>query len=202
MTYTRESVVESGLCQLVKNISWEVYNNRLESSVSEILLNSGYESEEIKLAIKVNNAWFAKCRRIRERLLLMEKRAKEHNAKMFFVTFTFNDETLSKNSEESLKVYTRRFLKKYCLDYTANVDFGKLNKRIHFHAVVVCKGVLPYKEWFEDCKYGTMKAEYIRFSQKDEEKKISKYINKLSLHAIKTTTGLKRLITCRLPYRA
>lgn len=202
MTHTRESVVESGLCQLVKSISWEIYNNQLETNVTEILLNTGYELEEINLAIKVNNAWFSKCKRIRQRLRTMEDKAKEHDAKMLFVTFTFNDETLSKNTEESLKVYTRRFLKKHCLDYLANVDFGKQNKRIHFHAVAVCKDVLPYQEWFQECNYGVMKAEYIRFENDNEEKRMSKYINKLSLHAIKTTTGLKRLITCRLPYRA
>lgn len=199
MYHTRESVVESGLCQLVKNISWEVYSNRLETNVTEILLNSGYDLESINLAIKVNNAWFSKCRRIRERLTIMEEKSKKYNAKMLFVTFTFNDETLSKNSEESLKVYTRRFLKENCLDYLCNVDFGKKNKRIHFHAVVVCKDVLPFEKWFP--KYGVMKAEYVRFKENDE-KRMSKYINKLSLHAIKTTTQLKRLITCRLPYGA
>ena len=198
MTITRESVVENGLCKLVKQLSWEVYNNQLQTSVFEILEDSGYSKEEINMAYKVNHSHFNKCNRIKKRILKMEEHKAKDNLKMFFATFTFNNETLENNSKESLKTYVRRFLKDYCIDYLANVDYGKKNGRIHFLAVCIAKDVLPYEEWYEVHNYGTLKVEYCRLDkEKNEEKKMSKYINKLSLHAIKDTTGLKRIITAR-----
>lgn len=198
MTITRESVVENGLCSLVKQLSWEVYNNQLQTTVFDILQDSGYSKEEINLAYKVNHSHFNKCNRIKKRILKMEELKEKDNLKMFFATFTFNNETLEKNSKESLKTYVRRFLKDYSIDYLANVDYGKKNGRIHFHAVCISKDVLPSKKWFEDYKYGTLVVEYCRLDkEKNEEKKMSKYINKLSLHAIKDTTGMKRIITAR-----
>ena len=197
MTITRESVVENGLCNLVKSLSWEIYSNNLETDAKTILLNSGYNLEEINMALKVNNSWFNKCYRIKKRIIKMENEKQKDNLKMFFATFTFNDETLKKNSKESLKTYVRRFLKDYCIDYLANVEYGKKNGRIHFHAVCIAKDVLPYNIWYEEHKYGALVVEHCRFDEKTTEKRLSKYINKLSLHAIKDTTGMKRIITCR-----
>ena len=198
MNYTRESVVQNGLCSLLKSLSWEIYSNNLETDAKTILLNSGYDIDEINLAIKVNNSWFAKCHRIKKRIIKMENEKQKDNLKMFFATFTFNDDTLEKNSKESLKTYVRRFLKDNCIDYLANVDYGKKNGRIHFHAVCIAKDVLPYQIWYEVHNYGTLKVEHCRFDkEKSDEKKMSKYINKLSLHSIKDTTGMKRVITCR-----
>ena len=56
--------------------------------------------------------------------------------KLYFVTFTFNDDTFSKTLPSTRKKYCQRWLEEFTRDYFANEDFGAKNGREHYHAVV------------------------------------------------------------------
>ena len=100
----------------------------------------------------------------------------------FFLTLTFTDDVLNSTSEFTRRRYVTRYLKKISSDYVANIDYGELNDREHYHCVVASEKVLR-----SDWKYGIMKWEKIILCNNSDEV-LSKYVLKLHSHAIKTST--------------
>lgn len=111
-----------------------------------------------------------------------------------FLTLTFTDEVLANTTEETRRRYVSRFLKSKCTDYVANIDYGKINGREHYHAVV--NGInIDMSDWD---KYGY--SHCVSVGRKDDQttaSKISKYLYKLSNHATKDTTQCKKIIYSR-----
>ena len=99
-----------------------------------------------------------------------------------FVTLTFRDDVFETTSVETRRRYVARFLKQSCDTYVANIDFGEKNGREHYHAIVDSK-INPL-EW----KYGSCNVERIR-PCKNDSVAVSKYLTKLTSHAIKESTG-------------
>lgn len=110
-----------------------------------------------------------------------------NNYDCVFLTFTFTDDFLSSTSSSTRRTYVSRFLKKYDL-YVANIDFGeddRYTKREHYHAVV-CSEV-DYSAW----KCGALNGERVLVRNSS---RVSTYLNKLTSHAFKDSTGSSRLI--------
>lgn len=99
-----------------------------------------------------------------------------------FVTLTFRDDVFDTTSVETRRRYVARFLKQSCDTYVANIDFGEKNGREHYHAIVD-KKINPL-EW----KYGSCNVERVR-PCKNDSVAVSKYLTKLTSHAIKESTG-------------
>lgn len=114
------------------------------------------------------------------------------NYETLFLTLTFKSETLESTTEETRRLYVARFLKSVSPHYVANIDYGKQNGREHYHAIVVGTDI-DYSKWH---KFGAIKGVKIRKGSNPLQ--LSKYINKLSLHACKSTTRGKKLIYSRL----
>lgn len=112
------------------------------------------------------------------------------NNKAIFVTLTFNNETLEKYDSKKRRRLIQRYLKSNCKEYVANIDFGEDNGREHYHAIV--SNDINLKQY----KLGAINVEHIRASQKSIEK-TSKYINKLTSHALKEYSIDTRLIFSR-----
>lgn len=110
-----------------------------------------------------------------------------------FVTLTFNEETMTKTDREKRRRLVQRYLKENATNYVANIDFGKKNGREHYHALVDAS--LNLENWH---KYGAIKIEHIRATQKSADK-VPQYIAKLTNHAIKETAGQIRMIYSRKP---
>lgn len=116
----------------------------------------------------------------------------EMYANLYFVTLTFADAVFASTKEDTRWQYARRFLEQHCRDYYANIDYGKLNGREHFHAVVAMpygftgdlKAVRASLPW----KYGYIDVKEMRLSTGDVGR-IATYINKMTNHANKATTG-------------
>lgn len=133
----------------------------------------------------------------------IEKRFKDivYTNNAIFVTLTFNDETLAKTSEETRRQYVRKYLKKQCRVYVANIDFGDKeknpdsNEREHYHALVMARDKdkgLDLSKW----AYGIINAKRVRYKRENVQK-VSKYVAKLSQHALKKSGRLPRLIWSR-----
>lgn len=111
---------------------------------------------------------------------------------IYFGTFTFNDEALSLKTD-TLKQSVRRLLTK-CDDYILNIDYGAENERPHYHAVIALRhgtygtglnahGHLTI-DIFNSYAYGFTSFEIC--SRKDTDaKKLSRYIDKLTMHSVK-----------------
>ena len=190
----KERVLSIELPKLLRQISWSLYSNNIEDSVPLIAYEMGYSWEEISCAMNINSAYYKKLGRVKSKLIKMEESCFENsNLNMVFLTFTFNDYALSHNNADSLKQAVRRFLKEHSIKYVANVDYGARNGRKHFHAVALIDGKLNYKLWKS---YGALNGRKVNLND-TAPKRMAKYVTKLSLHAIKESTGFNRLIYSR-----
>lgn len=138
-------------------------------------------------AEKIVHAQINRTSRLRSRI---KKIASEY-ANSTFCTLTFTDEVLSNTSVETRRKYVRRFLKRQAsgLPYIANIDFGAKKGREHYHAV--CAFRVNPKDW----KYGALNVQKIRSASDDV--KLSKYVSKLTNHAIKETARRNVMIYSR-----
>lgn len=107
-----------------------------------------------------------------------------------FLTFTFTDRSLAVYSTDYLRLCVKRFLNLNSSLYIANVDYGKENGRIHFHAVVLASHV-HLKSW----KFGALNAERIHTSE--ESLCLSRYVGKLANHSVKESTRRESIIYSR-----
>ena len=155
-----------------------------------------YSDSYIKEAEKVNYATYKRNTRLQQKALDIIK-----SNSAIFLTLTFNDVVFSKMSKETRRKNITRFLKNTCKCYIANIDYGSKNDREHYHALVIPEGDIidnkKYKKMFYD---SAINFERIVISNKKNHdiestsKKVSKYVSKLTNHAIKETTQGCRII--------
>ena len=147
-----------------------------------------YGYKTYKIATNLNHASYKRTARLKERI-----REAVASGSAWFITITFNPETLAKTNEKTRRVYVSRWLKSLTSFYVANIDYGLKNEREHYHAVIT-SDQRPPKTW----SYGFIDILKVATSEIDT-KRISKYISKLTNHAIKNTTKSKRIIYSRQP---
>lgn len=128
----------------------------------------------IKEAIRLNNAYYSRKRRLQKHISNLFSKGK-----CYFLTLTFRDDVLASTSFNTRRQYVYRFLKSLSSNYVANVDYGSEYDREHYHAIIVCDYYHPGSwrygfDFFEVCK-----------SQVKDTVKLSKYISKLTNHAYK-----------------
>ena len=148
-----------------------------------------HKLEELNEIEKLDKSGRSRTRRLNKRVkkILL-------NGDAIFLTFTFNDNTLSSTSKETRRRYVSYYLKQYSNSYVANIDYGKKNGREHYHALVSASKV-PCEPWR---KYGDIDFERVRNrSIETDIKRLSKYISKLTNHAIKETTKRSCLLYSR-----
>jgi hypothetical protein len=158
--------------------------------------------KEYAEAEKINLARYKRVVRLRKRI----ERILTNSDTVIFLTLTFSDETLAKTSANTRRGYVSRYLSSFGFDYVANIDFGAKNGREHYHAVV--GGKVDLELWERKCgiafaefvqakniakkvpkRYLGLPPEEIEKRMKtDNEKRLAKYVAKLTNHAIKETT--------------
>lgn len=147
---------------------------------------------ELKECFKINHAEYERTKRLKNRVATMLL-----NGSCIFLTLTFTDATLKETTPQQRRVAVSRYLKQYNCMYVANIDFGKdktKTMREHYHALINCDKV-EFESWR---RYGNINAERIRNRDIESDKtKLSKYIAKLSNHAIKETTKRSSLMYSR-----
>lgn len=134
-------------------------------------------------AVKINHAYYERIKRLKNYV-----RGLLEHGQCYFLTFTFNNATLENTSPDTRRRYVRRFLSNVSDGYVANIDFGKDFEREHYHAVVLVDHI-DMTPW--DI-HGFSLAKPVR--QVEDSTALSKYIAKLTNHAIKETTKGSRVI--------
>lgn len=181
--------IDSGQLTLVKRLKNLQYRldigliNLEEYLVESSILEDALESREIYLECnRIIQSSYQKKKRLFDRInkLLM-------TGNCLFLTLTFTDSVLDKTQEHIRRKYVQRFLKEFTNDYVANIDYGRLNEREHYHAVVQAD-FIDHKTWV----YGNIDFEKI--ARLDSEQRLAKYIVKLGLHAVKETCRQCRVI--------
>ena len=161
----------------IKNYSFEKLINEKKTFIKR------YGSTTLKVANNLNQAKYQRTNRLKKRI----QEAVESGS-AYFITITFNPETLKNTNEQTRRKYVSRWLKSLSAFYVANIDYGLINEREHYHAVITSDNKPP-KSW----PYGFIDILKIKTTENDT-KRISKYISKLTNHAIKHTTKSKRII--------
>ena len=201
----KSSILKTDLCKRISAIDKKTYLNaqegviqdyELDNTYFDLLLQYGFK--DITEARKINKASYSRVKRLKNRVANML--TKGH---CIFATFNFNDDILNNTNEDTRRQYVRRYLKQFNCDYVANIDFGsdkdyvdrkgntrKATSREHYHALI-CIDRLPLN-W----SYGYQFLEHVRLKDKCDVK-LSKYISKLTNHAIKETTRRSCLIYSR-----
>lgn len=133
---------------------------------------------------------YQKCSRIKKRFIYLMARYKY----LYFVTFTFDDYYV-KLCDRSRKDLIKSSLYSFSSDikYICNIDYGKTTERLHYHCIVATNDSENLSKHLQSAYPCFTYTERIRLS-KDDLKRTSKYINKLSNHAIKDTTKHSRVL--------
>lgn len=185
----------------------------------EILNTPGFLAKDVKplelrCVNQLQDARRQKAYRIKEQIKYYSIRSYP----MIFATFTFNQEALNLDSKYR-KEYITRILNKNpgIVDYVGNIDYGDINEREHYHYILVMN-----PEFIPEIKKRTIKSKTTRKYQSventginyekgfttyeligtdvDDYNKISKYISKLTMHAIKESTGNHMITRKKSPY--
>lgn len=149
-----------------------------------VLFNDG-DLSLYKECVKLYNANKARLRRIKKRVSSMLEND------CLFLTLTFSDKTLNTTTREERREYIVKTLKTYSNVYVANIDFGKKNKREHYHALVQVDKV----DYSLYC-LGSINGKKV-ITKDCTSDRVAKYIAKLSNHAVKSTTCRTALIYSR-----
>lgn len=151
------------------------FDNLYSNSAFRCLVCEYYSPKVYSFNIRtVKNRW-KKSSRIKQRLICMLQNPS--NDPLYFATFTF-DEYYITLPYLTLRTYISRFLKANFFEYICNVDYGSLNGRLHFHAVVRCRGQPPQSR-YGFCDYRPL------FNSVDNLGCCSNYLNKLTNHSTK-----------------
>ena len=101
---------------------------------------------------------------------------------VIFGTLTFTDDVLNNTSSKTRKRYVERYLKNADVAYIANIDYGAKNDREHYHFIIATGNKNKLENW----QYGFFNLKLVGNSESDSTK-VSKYVSKLTNHAIKNT---------------
>ena len=185
-TYALNELENNGvLMHCIKHSNGDLFtlNDLLFESIE-----NGYKNEFLE-CLKINKASYERTNRLKKRISDMLL-----SGDCLFLTLTFNDNTLNETSADTRRQYVRKYLKQFNAKYVANIDFGSKNHREHYHAVINASNI-DLSSWR---KYGNINIERVRNRNIDKDKtKLSKYIAKLSNHAIKETTKRCSLLYSR-----
>lgn len=217
----KAQILRSDLCQQVNQIEKAIYADFVLNSSGEILHTKiDYDTAQdlrcfllqqdekaYNEAKKINKARYKRVTRLKFRLADIITECE----KPVFLTLTFSDETLEKTSAGTRRQYVRKYLASYGVPYVANIDFGAINGREHYHAVIGCP--VDLKTWQDKCGFALAEeikpnrwnkiprryadlppeeqAERMHF---DTLSRLSKYVAKLTNHAIKETTKRSAVI--------
>lgn len=192
--YKSRILKNTELINTEKLVSKSLYFNKniINYKTGEIIMSlekakkinfDNYNNLDWKEARKINNCYYHRACRLRKRI---ENYLSIGNC--IFLTLTFTNDTLKNTNKDTRKQYVVRYLKSCSDYYVANIDYGAKNHREHYHAIVVSDSV-NYSLWR---KYGAINGQRVRGYVC--EKKLSKYISKLTNHAIKETTKRNAII--------
>lgn len=187
--YERKSkVINDGLTKLVTRVkknSYRIEKGKKVYDIEQYIVDYRYLTElsdtetgrlEIEEAERVNHAFVTRVHRLKKRIKNMLL-----NSNCIFVTLTFRDDVLQNTSSDTRHAYIKRFLNSLNCDYVANIDYGSMEEREHYHALVNCDKINS-----KDYKLGAINFERVRNT--NDSGKLANYISKLTNHAIKETT--------------
>lgn len=199
----RSDLLRSGLPAMVNAIDKSIYADILYRYDGRIIpcrfdpetalfLQSFFVDRDPRAYVecqKINKAQYGRVKRLRDRINLILV----NGSAPTFCTLTFRDDVLERNNSDSLRQLARRYISAHCTLFVGNLDFGAENGRAHYHFVT--DKTPPSSEWEKIAGYAKFKL--IRLGDKSSAEKLSRYVSKLTNHAIKETAARSHIIYSR-----
>lgn len=138
---------------------------------------------------KLLNARIQKVGRIKKRLLYLLIRYKY----IWFCTFTFNNNYINK-CERTKRDLIKSVLNTHDFKYILNIDYGKNTQRQHFHCIIATDIDMDLNQYFQTFYSGGFSLSIQCKKGLDDLTRLTKYIDKLVNHCIKSTTNRQRLV--------
>lgn len=137
------------------------------------------DDERMRVLKNLDNSWYYKTTLLKRKIDFML-----NNFNCVFLTLTFDDDVLNSTSEETRRRYVSRWLKSKSDYYIANIDYGSEKEREHYHAIINCR---------VDTSWVGGSINFKKIVNKNP-KALAKYINKLTNHALKSSTKDNKII--------
>jgi hypothetical protein len=192
----KKSVLENGLYDRFVHAKKLCFRGQHEE-LGLFFAQNDYKISRVCMNLYISN--YKKYKKVRDRFAAMLA-----FGKCYFLTLTFKPSCFESMSFETRRQHVFRFLKSLSPYYVANVDFGSGKpyqdrhgvmrdgtEREHYHCLVVLEDYKPHS-W----PYGLDWFLVVPNTDKDT-KRLSKYLTKLSRHALKDSTKAGRLIFSR-----
>lgn len=153
-----------------------------------IAFQNGEIIEENKEFERVLSARYMKVSRIKRRLIYLLSRC----SYVWFCTFTFDNYYIDR-TDRTKRDLIKSVINTHDFKFMLNIDYGKKTEREHYHCIIGTNINFNVNQFIQDnypchclaipCKKG-----------RDDFKRLSKYINKLTNHCIKATTKRQRML--------
>lgn len=149
-----------------------------------------FYSEESRLISEIGQAEYQRCLREISAYNSRKSRLRQRVSAMIvsgpclFLTFTWNNESMVSSTPATRKRAVKKFLGSYSDSFVANIDFGRLNCREHYHAIIRVDSVDP-KRWI----YGNLDFERVKNISESTAGRMSTYVTQLAGHSIKDSAG-------------
>lgn len=114
----------------------DTYHNDILSKIlwysfPKVYLNDLDQYHQARLKVDASNR-----RRFRYRRYVREMLESRRYNDIYFCTLTFSNKYYINNSRASRDTYVRKYLNSISADYFCSLDFGDLNGREHYHAII------------------------------------------------------------------
>lgn len=115
--------------------------------------------------------------------------------KCYFLTFTFSEKTLKRTAKKTRLRIIKSFLNNQASDYVLNCDYGKENKREHYHAFILSRYKVIVLSAFN---YGFINIRKPHSTlNKNYNESPKETAENLTKHAFKDTTKESKIIYSR-----
>lgn len=167
----------------------ELLNNVIQYNKERYMaFKNGVVLDEIPEYEKILKARYQKCSRIKRRLIYLLTRFDY----IWFVTFTFDNYYINK-SDRTKRDLMKSVLNTHDFKYMLNIDYGKKNEREHYHCIIGTNIDFDVNQYIQSY-YPCFSCSILCKKGKKDFKRLSKYINKLTNHCIKSTTKRQRML--------
>lgn len=144
--------------------------------------------DEIPEFEKILKARYQKVSRIKKRFIYLLTRCKY----VWFCTFTFDNYYINK-CDRTKRDLIKSVLNTHDFKYILNIDYGKRTEREHYHCIIGTNIDFNVNQFIQSY-YPCFSCSILCKKGKNDFNRLSKYINKLTNHCIKSTTKKQRLV--------
>ena len=137
---------------------------------------------------KILSARYNKSSRIRKRLIFLLS----HFNYVWFCTFTFSDSYINKSTKTKRNLI-KSVISSHDFKYILNIDYGKSTHREHYHCILATNLDFDVNQFFQS-HYPCFSLSIQCKTSFNDFKRLSKYIDKLVNHCIKSSTTRQRIV--------